>query len=394
MKFCKMCGSPLDQDEGKPTKVSCHSCGGDTPAGYKFCQHCGSLLAKTRPKTGSLVSSAVKDEPEAPEVEEAPPPEPGGSMIPTQLKEPEEESARASISPASSPPPVPPDAVEAPRVRDSARHAAVSGDISAPGPVTSATPPAGIPAAAVSEAEPSVAADQVTAGPRVAKDSTASQPEQRAALANLVSVNRDGSDGAVHEITVDTCDLGRTRGQITFSDDPYLTSRHCRFYKEDGEWKIQDLSSCNGIYVRLTQITELKHGDMILIGKQVLLFELLDERELEISPALEHGVLVFGSPLRTPWARLSQVTVAGVARDIFHLHRKQVLVGREDGDMLFTEDEFLSRSHLLISNTGDKVQVQDQGSSNGSFLKIRQTHTLEDGDLIRVGDQLLRFLPL
>ena len=40
-----MCGSPVESPKGQPAKVSCPSCGGDTPTGYKFCQHCGTPLA-------------------------------------------------------------------------------------------------------------------------------------------------------------------------------------------------------------------------------------------------------------------------------------------------------------------------------------------------------------
>jgi pSer/pThr/pTyr-binding forkhead associated (FHA) protein len=117
----------------------------------------------------------------------------------------------------------------------------------------------------------------------------------------------------------------------------------------------------------------------------------LSEHERGLAPAVEHGVLIFGSPLRTPWARLRQLTVAGILRDVHYLYRTKVTMGREEGDVLFHDDEFMSRHHLMLSLVGTKAILQDLGSSNGTYLRIRDQIELKAGDMIRVGDQLLRF---
>jgi pSer/pThr/pTyr-binding forkhead associated (FHA) protein len=162
-------------------------------------------------------------------------------------------------------------------------------------------------------------------------------------------------------------------------------------FLSNGQWAVQDLESCNGVFFRLREPVELQDGDRLLLGKQLLAFELMSEREHELEPALEHGVLLFGSPLRTPWARLRQLTVAGIARDVFHLHGPKVLVGREDGDLLFTGDEFMSRRHVELTWDGSQARAEDLGSSNGTFIRLRQPAALMSGDMVRVGDQLLRF---
>src|SRR5678816_1312139 len=79
------------------------------------------------------------------------------------------------------------------------------------------------------------------------------------------------------------------------------------------------LEARNGIYVRLRGAVDLHDGDYILLGKQVLMFELVAEPERNVRPAIEHGVVVFGTPVRPPWARLRQITPAAVTRDIYHL---------------------------------------------------------------------------
>lgn len=210
-------------------------------------------------------------------------------------------------------------------------------------------------------------------------------------LARLVSVNRDGSDGQVHEITEESWDLGQCDGQLTFTDDPYLSRRHCRFSREDDRWIVRDLGSLNGIYLRIREPVLLEDGDLLLLGKEVLRFELVSEHERGVAPAVEHGTLLFGSPLRTPWGRLRQITVAGSAGDMFLLHQPQVVVGREEGDLLFTDDQFMSRRHLQITLDGDQAWAEDLGSSNGTFQHLSRPTELFDNDLLRIGDQLLRF---
>ena len=210
-------------------------------------------------------------------------------------------------------------------------------------------------------------------------------------LARLISVNRDGSDGQEHRITEESWDLGQTVGHICFVDDPYLGPRHCRLYKEGGAWLVRDLNSCNGVYLRLREPVMIGGGDYMLLGKEVLRFDLAGDHERSMIPAVQQGVLIFGSPHRNPWGRLQQYTVAGVFSDCFHLHQPQVVIGREEGDLLFTDDQFMSRRHLQITLDGDQAWVEDLGSSNGTFLRIREPKVLIDGDLIRIGDQLLRF---
>ena len=195
----------------------------------------------------------------------------------------------------------------------------------------------------------------------------------------------------MHSITEESFDLGRTQGQLLFEDDPYLSDRHCRFYVNNDKWVVQDLQSRNGVYHKVSAPMELQDGDIILLGKEVLCFELLTEVERTTAPAVEQGVLIFGAPLRNPWGRLRQLTVAGITRDVYHLHRPRIMVGREEGDLLFTDDEFMSRRHLLIRQTGETATAEDQGSSNGTFMRVREQHWLTNGDMLRVGDQLLRF---
>src|SRR5690606_6226886 len=132
----------------------------------------------------------------------------------------------------------------------------------------------------------------------------------------------------------------------------------------------------------------LTDQDLILVGQQVLRFDVLREGETGLGAASEHGTLLFGSPAAPRYARLSQRTVEGVTRDVYYVRKMETVLGRESGDVVFTEDPFLSRRHAAIRALGRdgqplpatakpaaneiaKFALVDLGSSNGTFLRIR-----------------------
>jgi pSer/pThr/pTyr-binding forkhead associated (FHA) protein len=206
----------------------------------------------------------------------------------------------------------------------------------------------------------------------------------------LVFVHHDGSDGASYVMRGNQIDIGRTEGDLLF-EDAYLSPRHARIVTAPTGQVLSDLQSKNGIYIRLRAGAELRNGDLILVGRQVLEFELIPDFERDLRPAVQHNVVQFGTTSRPSWARLRQIGPAGVAHDVFYLSREHVVLGREQGDIVFSDDQFMSRRHAHLSLQGGEVHIEDLGSSNGTFLRLRGDHLLVPGDIMRIGNVLLRF---
>jgi pSer/pThr/pTyr-binding forkhead associated (FHA) protein len=206
----------------------------------------------------------------------------------------------------------------------------------------------------------------------------------------LITVRRDGTDGESFAIVGEQMDIGRSEGDLRF-DDPHLAPRHARILRRQGQYLLAPLEVRNGVYVRIHQPYELIDGDHFLLGKQVLRFELLSDAEKALRPAVEHGVVLFGTPVKAPWGRLRQLTAAGTSRDLYHLTRGELTLGREQGDIVFSDDEFLSRRHAQLQFRSNRVTLRDLGSSNGTYVRLRAQHVLSPGEMIRMGDELLRF---
>jgi pSer/pThr/pTyr-binding forkhead associated (FHA) protein len=66
-------------------------------------------------------------------------------------------------------------------------------------------------------------------------------------------------------------------------------------------------------------------------------------------------------------------------------------IGRQDGDIRFPEDVFLSPLHAKISWERDTLVVRDLGSRNGTWVFLEGPHRLVDGDLLLIGSQVIRF---
>ena len=132
---------------------------------------------------------------------------------------------------------------------------------------------------------------------------------------------------------------------------------------------------------------------MILLGQQVLRFETLRDPEVPLGPASVRGSMVFGTPEVPRVARLVQYTTEGVGRDVHYLYRDETVLGRENGDIVFTDDPFLSRRHasIQVERSSRRFVLEDVGSSNGTSVRVRGEHTLTHADQFRIGRHLFRF---
>lgn len=214
-----------------------------------------------------------------------------------------------------------------------------------------------------------------------------------AGVAQLAVIGHDGSTGDVYQLKKDVVDIGRQEGVIRLPEDRFIAPRHARITRRGSEFLVRDLGSLNGVYVRLRQARPLQDGDVLLLGSEALVFRRLKDAERGHGPATDDGTLVYGSPIRPRYARLTQRTAEGVSRNVFYIFSNDTVIGRESGDVVFTADSFMSRRHACIKRdpaTGE-FTLEDLGSSNGTYLALRGEVALASGDFLRVGQHLFRF---
>lgn len=210
--------------------------------------------------------------------------------------------------------------------------------------------------------------------------------------AELVVIAQDGSPGRRYPLATVQTIIGNGEVDINLRKDPYVSPVHAEISYRNGRFHLFDRGSLNGVFVRLGGSVPLRSGDLLLVGLGVLRFEIVEEAERNLAPQTRNGTRVFGTPPAPRYARLTTQTVEGVARDRYYLARAETVLGREVGDIVFTDDPFMSRRHAAIRrdpNT-NRFSIRDLGSSNGTFVALREEHVLSPGDHIRIGQHLFR----
>ena len=213
------------------------------------------------------------------------------------------------------------------------------------------------------------------------------QADQAAAakpMARLLLIRPDGSEGDSLLLRGDEAVIGRSSGP-PLDGDGYLSPTHARFRPHGAEVVIEDLNSLNGIFVRITGDEPLSSGDVFRVGQELLRFDAIGE-----PLSNPDGTEILGSPNPGYWGRLSLIVGHEQDGSSFPLMGDEMVLGREVGDVLFSDDGYVSGTHAKIWLQNGHPFLSDVGSSNGTFLKIRTPRSVPFGSFVLMGQQLFR----
>ena len=59
-------------------------------------------------------------------------------------------------------------------------------------------------------------------------------------------------------------------------------------------------------------------------------------------------------------------------------------------DLVIADDDYVSRRHARLFRSDGMVYLEDMGSANGTFLRVRRPIVLEPGDEILVGTAMFQ----
>lgn len=327
------------QQSGGPPK-QCPNCMTLNAATFKFCARCGTPLGATGPSVQpqpTQAKSAPARPPAAAAAKPAAPAKPAAKPAAAAPKAPALAATRpATARPAPPPPPKP-----------------VSGQPRSPAPAPKPAAPA--------------------------------KPRAR-----LSAIARDGSRSADFVLIKDETKLGRevADGDVKLDKDPFIAPLHAVFRFEGQQLVVQDSGSANGVFLWLKE-RPLASGDELRIGRQRLRVEWMPEE-----PEALADQPLWGSPNPGYIARVVQLLEGGGEGDIFPLKTGENSVGRGTGDVSFPNDGYVSSKHATIIVGGDgSFAVKDLGSANGTFVRINGRAPVNAGDLLLVGEQILRVDP-
>ena len=206
--------------------------------------------------------------------------------------------------------------------------------------------------------------------------------------ARLILIKGDDEmDGISYHLNAEQHTVGRSEGVILFASDPWVAPKHANFYYRDSALYVRDEDTVNGVYIRIREPISLSSGDCFAVGGHVFRFDAAVDAADQPDEA---GTYFFHSPWENKSFRVIQLLEGGGEGMQVHDKEGELSIGRDDCDMNFYDDEYMSLKHVKIANVGQKFELEDLGSKNGTFLKLRGEQKLEHGDYVMIGKELLR----
>lgn len=343
--------------------INCSKCGKENQDHYKFCLGCGAELPKDKaPKpfkadtpSQGLSSQGLK---QAASVQAAPAPTVAPAVPAAQAVQPSAAPAQAAPAPVAPAPAASGACPQCAHVNTSGNRfcAACGYNLSA----MSAPPVAAVPAAA--------------------------QPAASGVV--LTALRADGSEAGSYRLpATPTATVGRDTDSV-FAGDSYLSPKHATFRQSGSQLTVKDEGSLNGVYIKLrpNEPCPLDPGNVFRIGQEIIRFE-----PLERQAPNGDGVERFGSPSKGFIGRLALVIGRDTTGNAFPIPERGLHLGRERGDVLFSEDGYVSGLHCRVAPGPDgRVYLTDVGSSNGTFVRLGSEHPVNPGEILLMGQQVFR----
>lgn len=221
-----------------------------------------------------------------------------------------------------------------------------------------------------------------------------------------------------HVFDKDVLSVGRARDNDIVLENLSVSRNHCRVRRQDGKYILTDLNSANGTLVNSVRITktELAEGDIVQVGKHLLIFTLQDGLS-----ASQVGGVAIDPASAAPAISGSQSGLVPVSADLeyqappgepsmlvvqkgkqsgqkFRIAKWETSVGRAPENDVRLHDWFVSKRHAMVIRTQQGGWLlRDLQSWRGTQLNgqaVKTDQALKDGDEIVMGSTTLRFFGL
>ena len=224
-------------------------------------------------------------------------------------------------------------------------------------------------------------------------------PRRRPCYPQLVIVDDHSSDsGEVVRLRRESLSLGRIGCDLSFPAEALMSATHAKISLQETsphhwDWILEDLSSSNGVFVRLTEFPLRPGNEFLLGGTRVKVHgdTQFNRKSNETMPfwsayTSETEHVLSKSELEVCSYMFSQESC------FLPLRGKRLQLGRlADAAKTLSADPFVEPTHVVIQKTDPHSwKVVDQKSLNGVWLRVRRAVLSQSTSFI-LGEQRFRF---
>jgi pSer/pThr/pTyr-binding forkhead associated (FHA) protein len=219
--------------------------------------------------------------------------------------------------------------------------------------------------------------------------------------------------------------IGRLPDNHLVIDNPAVSGRHARVYREGNNYVLEDLKSTNGTFVNDKPIARhtLADGDVLLVGKHTVVFSQLGEqvdaapqqpsgaasggampatpKQKHLLSGLEHGrpsqvydAVVPKTAIPTAQGRIGTIKVirGNTGQSEYLLSAVTTMIGKADSAQIKLRGWFEPKVAAAIARRGEGFTITPMGGTvtvNGQKLTGRRD--LVNGDQIEISSLTLQF---
>ncbi len=202
----------------------------------------------------------------------------------------------------------------------------------------------------------------------------------------VIALDKDGREVARAELTSGELTVGRDQDRQLQLASASVSRRHARLVQNGAQVLLFDEGSANGVLVNGTRISGPTPVDLHA-RIEIADFRLVLE---PLVPEVTPSVPAFAA---SPAGESLRLVAQGgpFAGRVFSLVG-EMMVGRAAENQLVLDDPSLSRKHARLVGNGRRLEIEDLGSSNGTFLNGRKVGraTAGPGDTLRFGELSFR----
>lgn len=207
-------------------------------------------------------------------------------------------------------------------------------------------------------------------------------------IARLTILSGNAPVGKSYVLSGDQLTIGGLDDDVNFADDPMVRPNHATIVHLDGNYTVRAGDTSNGVFIRIQEARRIRLPATLRVGAQTLHVVAADDSKPFI---WQDGTRFQTSPSRQGSFSVHQIFEKGRAGAAALATEGRVLIGTAGAQLDLSHDAGISNEHAVVFEDQGAVWVEDRDSTNGTYVRVEGEVPLDHGDLLWIGQQLLRF---